>query len=119
MDRREAIGALVAVFATRGSHASAASDAITVIYLGAKDCPNCRAFDLHHKADFERRVAAKGMTFREFKVDSVRDIGQASAWPPDLRWLLDRLPNEGGTPWFFVVQGHRLIKQTLSFASIA
>jgi hypothetical protein len=119
MDRREALAALAAVFASGGSLASAASEAITVIYLGAKDCSNCRAFDLHHKADFEKRVAAKGMIFREFKVDSVRDIGQASAWPPDLRWLLDMLPGEGGTPWFFVVQGHRLIKQTQSFASIA
>ena len=119
MDRREAIVALIAVFVSGGSRASFASEVITVIYLGAKDCPNCRAFDLHHKADFEKRVAAKGMIFREFKVDSVRDIGQASAWPPDLRWLLDRLPSDGGTPWFFVVQGHRLIKQTQSFASIA
>ena len=119
MDRREALVALVAVFASGGSLAGAASEAMTVIYLGAKDCPNCRAFDLHHKADFEKRVAAKGMRFREFKVDSVRDVGQASAWPSDLRWLIDRLPGEGGTPWFFVVQGHRLIKQTQSFASIA
>jgi hypothetical protein len=119
MNRRGALLALVAVFASGGSRASFASEAMTVIYLGAKDCPNCRAFDLHHKADFEKRVAAKGMIFREFKVDSVRDIGRASAWPSDLRWLLDRLPGEGGTPWFFVVQGHRLIKQTQSFASIA
>jgi hypothetical protein len=119
MDRRKALVALVAVFANGGSLASTVSEAMTVIYLGAKDCPNCRAFDLHHKADFEKRVAAKGMLFREFKVESVRDIGRASAWPPDLRWLLVRLPGEGGTPWFFVVQGHRLIKQTQSFASIA
>jgi hypothetical protein len=119
MDRREALVALVAVFASGGSLASAASEAMTVIYMGAKDCPHCRAFDLHNKADFEKRVAAKGMIFREFKVDSVRNIGQVSAWPSDLRWLLGRLPNDGGTPWFFVVQGHRLIKQTQSFASIA
>jgi hypothetical protein len=119
MDRREALVALVAVFASGGSLTSAASEAMTVIYLGAKDCPNCRAFDLHHKADFEKRVAAKGMIFREFKVDSVRDIGQASAWPSDLKWLIAMLPSDGGTPWFFVVQGHRLIKQTQSFASIA
>ena len=119
MNRREALVALVAVFASGGSLASAASEAMTVIYLGAKDCQHCRAFDLHDKAAFEKRVAAKGMLFREFKVDSVRNIEQASAWPSDLRWLMDSLPSDGGTPWFFVVQGHRLIKQTQSFASIA
>jgi len=118
MDRRKALVALVAVFASGGSRASA-SEAMTVIYLGAKDCPDCRAFDLHHKADFEKRVAAKGMRFREFKVDSVRNIEQASAWPSDLKWLIAMLPSAGGTPWFFVVQGHRLIKQTQAFASIA
>src|ERR1700679_424588 len=111
MNRREALVALVAVFASGGSLASAASEAMTVIYMGAKDCPHCRAFDLHDKADFEKRVAAKGMRFRECVFDSVNNIGQVSSWPADLRWLLDRLPSDGGTPWFFVVQGRRLIKQ--------
>jgi hypothetical protein len=120
MNRRELIATgLIAFAAGSSSLVKASSDAMTVVYLGAKDCSVCRAFDLNDKADFKKRVGAKGMKFREFKVDSLRDIRQANAWPVDLKWLLGSLDSERGVPWFFVVQGHNIISETQSFSSVA
>lgn len=76
------------------TQANAQDDPLTVIYLGAKDCRSCQVFDRYQKETFKQKVAAKGMNFREFKVDSLRYIRQTSAWPADLKWLLDILVSE-------------------------
>jgi hypothetical protein len=120
MNRRELIATgLIALAAGNSSLANAAADETTVVYLGAKDCSICRAFEMNDKTDFKKRVAAKGMKFREIKVDSLWDIRQASAWPADLKWLLASLGSEKGAPWFFVVQGNSIVSESHSFSSIA
>jgi hypothetical protein len=60
------------------TQANAQDDALTVIYLGAKDCRPCRVFDRYQKETFKQKVAARGMNFQEFKVDSLRYIRQAT-----------------------------------------
>jgi hypothetical protein len=100
------------------TQANAQDDPLTVIYLGAKDCRSCQVFDRYQKETFKQKVAAKGMNFREFKVDSLRYIRQTSAWPADLKWLLDILVSESGAPWFFTVQGQSLVSETQYFSTI-
>jgi hypothetical protein len=85
---------------------------MTVVYLGAKDCGVCQRFDAYEKNAFKARVTAKGMSFREVKVDSLRYIRQIEGWPADLMWLHNRLQTEAGVPWFFVVQGNQIVSET-------
>jgi hypothetical protein len=101
-----------------GTQANAQDDPLTVIYLGAKDCRPCQVFERYQKETFKQKIAAKGMNFREFKVDSLRYIRQTSAWPADLKWLLDILVSESGAPWFFTVQGQSLLSETQYFSTI-
>jgi hypothetical protein len=118
MNRRKALLAAV-IFAFFPSPPSIAQDdTLTVIYLGAKDCRPCQEFDRYEKAAFRQKIADKGMNFREFKVDSLRYIKQASAWPADLKWLRESLGSESGAPWFFTVHGQNLVSETQYFSTI-
>ena len=92
---------------------------MTVVYLGAKDCAACQRFDAYERNAFKAKVTAKGMGFREVKVESLRYIRQLNGWPADLMWLHDRLQTEAGVPWFFVVQGNEIVSETQQSTSIA
>jgi hypothetical protein len=118
MNNREMLVAAIIFAFFSSAHAIAQDDALTVVYLGAKDCRPCQEFDRSAKATFRQKVADKGMNFREFKVDSLRYIRQASAWPSDLQWLRESLVSESGAPWFFTVQGQTLVSETQYYSTI-
>jgi hypothetical protein len=90
----------------------------TVVYLGAKDCAACQRFEAYDKAAFEHKIASRGMSFREFKVESLRYIKDAEYWPSDLMWLHRQLRSEAGAPWFFVTRAQQLITETQYFRAL-
>jgi hypothetical protein len=117
--RRGAMSVLGGVFLAGSPLLSRAYAAqMTVVYLGAKDCGACQRFDAYEKNAFKAKVAAKGMDFREVKVDSLRYIRQLDGWPADLMWLHDSLQSEAGVPWFFVVRGSEIVSETQRSTSI-
>jgi hypothetical protein len=118
MKRREFFVAAIGSLLIAGAPVHA-GEPLTVIYVGAKDCPPCQRFDRWYKQAFVFDVVAKGMNFREIKVETLRDIRQASAWPNDLKWLLTSLGSEAGVPWFFTVDGHRLVSETQSYETFS
>jgi hypothetical protein len=118
MNKRIAVVAAFTLAFFPSAHTNAQDEVLTVIYLGAKDCRPCQEFDRYEKAAFRQKVADKGMSFREFKVDSLRYIRQANAWPADLRWLRESLISESGAPWFFTVQGQSLVSETQYYSTI-
>ena len=82
----------------------------TIVYIGAKDCAICRAFDAFSKEAFIAKVKAAGMTFREVKVRSLRNVLEVEPWPSDLQWLRATMSINDGTPWFYHIVGHKIIR---------
>ena len=113
-DRRAFLtGALALAVSPGAAHASATRQ---VIYLGASNCPYCADFEANYEAALVQRVESRGATFREVRVASFYDVRQANAWPADLTWLRDSLRDEDvGTPWFFTVEGKRIVSQTHAY----
>jgi hypothetical protein len=91
---------------------------LTVIYLGAEDCPACQRFEAYEEAVFKRKLASRGIKFREFHVGSHRYIQDLNGWPSDLMWLHDQLGSKAGTPWFFLVQGTQVISANQSYKAL-
>ncbi|MGA2493518.1 MAG: hypothetical protein ABSF67_11265 [Roseiarcus sp.] len=113
-DRRAFLAGAFALAVSPGvGHASAARQ---VIYLGASNCPYCADFEANYETALIQRVESRGATFREVRVASFYDVRQANAWPADLTWLRDSLRDEDvGTPWFFTIEGKRIISQTHAY----
>jgi hypothetical protein len=114
--RRKAIrllgfGAISSLATLSAAHAAQ----LTVIYLGAEDCPACQRFEAYEEAAFKQKVAERGMQFREFHVGSHRYIKDLHGWPSDLLWLHDQLGSKAGTPWFFLIQGRDVISASQSY----
>jgi hypothetical protein len=117
--RRGAMSVLGGVFLDGSPLLSRAYAAqMMVVYLGAKDCAACQRFDAYEKNAFKAKVTARGMDFREVKVESLRYIRQLDGWPADLMWLHNRLQTEAGVPWFFVVRGNQIVSETQRSTSI-
>jgi hypothetical protein len=95
--------------------ATQAHSQLTVVYLGAEDCPACQRFEAYEEAAFKQKVAEHGMQFREFHVGSHRYIKDLNGWPSDLIWLHDQLGSKAGTPWFFLIQGRNVISASQSY----
>jgi hypothetical protein len=95
--------------------ATRAHSQLTVVYLGAEDCPACQRFEAYEEAAFKQKVAERGMQFREFHVGSHRYIKDLQGWPADLIWLHDQLGSKAGTPWFFLIQGKDVISASQSY----
>jgi hypothetical protein len=91
---------------------------LTVVYLGAEDCPACQRFEAWEEAAFKQKLASRGIRFREFHVGSHRYIKDLNGWPSDLRWIHDQLGSKAGTPWFFLTQGRQIISASQSYKSL-
>jgi hypothetical protein len=91
---------------------------LTVVYLGAEDCPACQRFEAWEEAAFRQKLASRGIRFREFHVGSHRYIKDLNGWPSDLIWIHDQLGSKAGTPWFFLIQGRQIVSASQSFKSL-
>ena len=112
ISRREAIflGGVAAADLYLSNVAEAAGD--TIVFIGAKDCAICRSFEAYQKEGFVAKVKAAGMTFREVKVTSLRNVLEVAPWPKDLQWLRATMSINDGTPWFYRISGHKILKYT-------
>lgn len=89
-----------------GLLSTAAKPNVTVIYVGASDCPPCR---LWHR-DYLPRFATSGefsrLTYREVLSPKLFTLMDDAYWPEDLRRYRGRLDRRSGVPlWFVVVEG--------------
>jgi hypothetical protein len=86
---------------------------ITVVYVGARDCPYCYSWEWDDYRRWKGSRSASLVQFREVKVGSFNDIGEASAWPSDLGWLRGQVDLDAGTPLFVVLRGRQIAIKTV------
>jgi hypothetical protein len=80
----------------------------TIVYISATNCSYCRQWEATYQKDFQAKCAAKGIRFREVRVNYYNDIREPTSWKGDLAPLLSKFKSKGGTPRFLVVDGGKV-----------
>jgi hypothetical protein len=86
----------------------AAAASRTLVYISAGDCTYCRQWEATEQQSFAARCAAKGIRFRKVVVQTLRDIRNEKYWPADLKPLLAKFSDMGGTPRFLLFENGEL-----------
>ena len=96
---------LLALFACTGL--AAAADDISVVYLGADDCPYCQHWEARARgellAELRATPASRAVHYYEVKGESLRFPIVESHYPEELRWLGRKLGPMRGVPRFVLV----------------
>jgi hypothetical protein len=91
------------------SGASARHD-VTLVYVGADDCPPCISWQRGAGASFRASPEFAQLTYREVKSPTLLDVLKDEYWPHDLRAYRDRLDRGAGVPLWLVVVDHEIVE---------
>src|SRR5262245_56668807 len=102
------IVAAVAIFATLDMHVRTAvrpheGTGVTVLYVGADDCPPCRAWQTGEGATFRASPEFSLLTYREVKSPTLIGVLNDENWPDDLRRYRDGIDRSAGVPMWLVI----------------
>ena len=86
---------------------------LTLIYLGARNCPYCLDWEGDQEQAFLASADRRAITYRRLIFASFRDLTSDRVWPEDLRWVRDELGITGGTPQYIVVRGREVLLSTI------
>jgi len=91
-----------------GSHAFA-STPLTVLYLSASDCSNCRGWEQFHRPDFLKSAEGQQVPIREVSRVSLGAAVTTAQWPDDLKWVLAATTVPQATPAFVLIRGNQVM----------
>lgn len=86
---------------------------LTVVYVGAKDCSECAAYEASTENKFSAMVKSKGGTYRQVKVETLRNLHKKSEYPQDLKWIVEAAGLRAGTPTFVVLDGKNVVMKKI------
>jgi len=107
-------GASVAGFALRNGpllHPAERHD-VMLLYVGADDCPPCRAWQVEARATFQASPEFAALTYREVKSPKVLDLLKDEYWPDELRIYRDQLDRGAGVPLWFIVSDNGIVERS-------
>lgn len=86
------------------------SSRITVVYVGAYNCPYCLSWEAA-KDSVIVRLHAKGVEYREAVSPSYSDTSDPYYWPDDLKWITTQNAAfvARGTPRFLVLVDNTIV----------
>ena len=90
---------------------SSARPDVTLVYVGADDCPPCMRWQRGAGASFRASPEFAQLTYREVKSPTLLDVLKDEHWPDDLRAYRDRLGRGAGVPLWLVVVDHEIVAQ--------
>jgi hypothetical protein len=107
-------GASIAGFAFRDDSAPppAATRHVMLLYVGADDCPPCRAWQAQARATFRASPEFAAVSYREVKSPTVLDVLKDEYWPDELRIYRDRLDRGAGVPLWFIVSDNGTVERS-------
>lgn len=91
---------------------------ITLTYVGAPDCPQCRYWYADARGPWLASPERARVNFIERDVPSLRHIGLASAWPADIRWLHGEMRQRNiriGAPAFVISEDQDFVAGASGF----
>lgn len=86
---------------------------LTLIYLGARNCPYCIEWEGEPEQAFLASADRRSITYRRLIFASFRNLTSDRVWPEDLVWVRDELGITGGTPQYIIVRGRRVLLATI------
>lgn len=87
-----------------------------VLYVGAKDCGACRAYEASGRSQFAALVRKRGWSYREANLASLSRLNDPKAWPADLRWALQESGGVSATPTFLLFDEGKEKRREVGFA---
>ncbi len=79
---------------------------ITVLYVGAHNCPPCNFWSRTKKPGFLDSALGKSVEYREVIAATFNDTRGTATWPDDIKWIRDQAMANSGTPrWIILVDG--------------
>ena len=91
---------------------------LTVVYIGAKDCVDCARYESSTENSFSALVKSKGGTYRQVKVETLRNLHKKSEYPQDLKWVVEAAGLRAGTPTFVVLDGKNVIMKKIGVPAL-
>ncbi len=82
---------------------------ITVLYVGAWDCPPCTRWNNNEKKAWMETDSFKKVTFREVTTYTYKDTAYTDRWPEDLRWVLKSTYVKEGAPRFIMIADGKVV----------
>ena len=104
------------IFTIAAAHGPLASGSakradVTVLYIGADDCPPCRAWQKGEGAAFRESPEFSRLTYREVKSPTLFDVLNDENWPDDLRHYRDRIELGSGVPMWLVIADNDVVSR--------
>jgi hypothetical protein len=84
---------------------------ITLVYVGADDCPPCRNWERGAEPAFRASLLFSRITYRVVKSRTLFAVLSDDNWPDDLRPFRDQLRPQAGVPLWLVIGDGRLLIQ--------
>ncbi len=84
---------------------------VMLLYVGADDCPPCRAWKRGPGAAFRASPEFSRLTYREIESPTVLNLLGDEYWPDDLRAYRERLGRNAGVPLWLLVTDHQLVER--------
>ena len=106
-------------FETAADQVSVSPDSrILLVYVGASNCGECRAWEAGKAATVER-LHAKGVEYRETISPKFSDTASPERWPEDIRWITTQNAAyvARATPRFLVLVDGRVVRNKYGGAS--
>src|SRR5262245_30984219 len=84
---------------------------VALLYVGADDCPPCRAWQRDAGAAFRSSAEFTRVAYYEVKSPNLLGVLKDEYWPDELRRYRDRLDRRAGVPLWLVIADHEIVEQ--------
>jgi hypothetical protein len=82
---------------------------LTLLYVGADDCPPCRSWQQGAGAAFRATPEFAQVAYREVKSPTLHDVLKDEHWPDDLRAYRDQLDRSAGVPLWLLIADEAIV----------
>lgn len=105
--------------------AGARAKEITLIYVGAWNCPTCLRWEgadgdapVSSKKSFLATPEAKAAKFRQISAPQFQDTAYDKAWPDDLKWVKEKTYVARGTPRYVLIADGKVVANSFGTRSL-
>lgn len=85
--------------------------AVTLVYVGAEDCPPCRTWERIAESAFRTSALFSRVTYRVVKSPTLFAVLSDENWPDDLRRYREHVSPQAGVPLWLVIADGRVVTQ--------
>jgi hypothetical protein len=89
---------------------------VTLLYVGADDCPPCRAWQRDAGTAFRSSAEFAHITYQEVKSPKLFDVLKDEYWPDELRAYRDHLDSRAALPLWLVIADDEIVERGFGIA---